>query len=568
MPHSVEGIGEEIVRRFDIGRQEASAHFTRVDLLAPFIDPTRYGVLQRTPNEGQALLTNVYDSQGIFALDTFTNYAFTSIANPGAKWMGLKERRFWLNQEDAVREWMEDTRDRMLADRRQNNFYTEGHQVLKDLVGFGNGNAIIEEGPMRQDRPQRGYRGTRWTSHKIGRYVVYEDGWHDVNQNIYEFTLDPSGAVDRFGKDNLSIDIQRAYDTKLYDKRFTFLHAVYPRSSEQRMRGRGNQRKPYASVYAEYAAKKVVRESGYDQNPCVNPRANRVPGEKHGRGRGEIALNDLLTLSTAKRLELEGLAFAFKPMWFVANESVFGPINWVPGGLVSVRAQGRPVRDLLHEYTGGQRFDITQIKEEELRKSIREAFFMDQIRELMMIENRSEMTATEYLKKLDLLHKIVGPFYTTTEDEWLKRDVARQFQLMMDGGALSPIPDILLNEGGQIDVVFENPLARSQRMEDVEAMDRVLGRVGPIAEMQIKFGGMERAEILDNFPMDRWAQQMSESEGLPATLVNSPKEVGVIRDSIAEKRQKQQAATEAQMIAESMGKAAPMVKALQDTKAA
>lgn len=559
---------DHVVRSFKLGRQERQAHDERVDLLAPFVDPTRYGITQQNVSEGQALLTNVYDSTGIFAHDLAGNYVWTSIANPGAKWMGLKERRFSLNQDDEVREWMEETRDRMLADRRQGNFYQEGHQVVKDTIGFGNGDALLEEGPIRIGRPKFGYRGTRWKSVKIGRYVVFEDGWGQVNGKIYEQFFDPISAVDRFGRDNVSEAIRAAYDTNSLDKRFVILHAILPRSTQERFIGRGNTRMPWASMYVEMEAKHLIQESGYSEFPGVNPRVNRVPGEKSGRGRGEIALNDLLTLSTAKRLELEGLAFAFKPMWFVANESVFGTINWVPGGQVPVRTNGRSVRDMVHEYTGGNRFDITQIKEEELRRSIREAYFVDHIRELMMIEGRKEMTAFEFGQKLNLLHKLVGPIYTTIEDEMLKKDVSRQFNLMFEGGAFSTPPDILLNEGGQIDVVFENPLARSQRMEDVEAMDRVLARISQIAEMQMKFSGKPRAEILDNFPFDNWARLMSESEGLPATQVLSQKQVAVIRDSFAEQQQQERQAELIQGAAESLGKVAPFVKATKSEKAA
>lgn len=560
-----------IVQAYDDGKRLRANCDSRVDLLAPYIDPTRYGVLSRAEAvEGLSLMANVYDSTGIFAADLAANYVMTHIANPASKWFNLVERRSELNDQDEVREWMEECRDRMLKDRGQSNFYSEAHQVVKDWLGFGTGNMILEERPVLPYERKYGYQGTRWTCYKIGRFVIFENGWHMVDQTYIDFLLTAQAAASRFGLENLSDKIQNTYSQNDRQSKFKFIHAVYPRSMNGTPeRKYGNKAMSFASCYVEYDSKNVVKESGYRENPYVSPRYHRVPGEVYGRGRGELALNDMLTLNTAKRLELEELALVIRPPYWVASDSVFGTINLQPGSQNTIRSTGRSLKDLIMMHESSARFDVAQIKEEELRKSIMETFYVQQIRELMMLENRpGEMTLGEYARRLNLLHKIAGAVYPMLEVEWLKPDVERQFSLMYEAGEFPPPPDALLEQGGEIDVNFENPLARAQRMEEVDAMDRMLSRLGPIAELQVKFGGKSHAEILDNFPFDKWAQKIAEIEGVPATLVNSERQVAVIRGSRAEAEQEQQAGMEAMAVTEGLKNVTPMLKALQEQRRA
>lgn len=557
--------GRRVLARYEAGKRRRANHEARWDMIAPYVDPSRYGISQQRQNEGNSRgLSNVYDSQGIFAADLASNYIMSAVCSQAAKWFGLRERRDDLNDDDEVREWLEETRDRMLDDRAAGNFYLEGHEICKDYITFGNGNGLIEENPDLAYRPMVGYRGTRWTASKIGRWVHGQNPWGDIDENYTEFMLDARGMVEQFGLNAVPDKVKKAH-TDGKDEWFTVVHGVYPRPGKEQGYQR-RQKMPFASCYLEYDSKEVMKEGGYLTNPYVNPRASRVPGEIYGRGRGEIALNDCLTLSAIKRLELEGLALAIRPPWFVRHDAVFGTIALVPAQNIPIRTQaGGSIGDSVQEYQSRPRFDVANIKEEELRKSIRECFYVDQIRELMMIEGRPEMTAYEYSKKLELLHKIAGPFYSGLEHDWLKRDVERQFQLMMDGGAFSPPPDILLEEGGEIDVSFENPLARAQKMDEVNAMDRTLQRAAAIAELQAKYPGVP---ILDNFPFDEWAQMMAQVEGVPAKLVNSPKQVAVLRKSRAEAEQEQQGKEDLMGMAQAGGQMAPLLKVIQGEKAA
>jgi len=453
-----------------------------------------------------------------------------------------------------------------LKDFSASNFYAEAYESDIDYLGFGGPSSmLVEERPILPHIEQNGYRGTRFTVDKVGRFVVHENGWLEIDEEYREFKLDAMAAVSRFGKDNIPDSVEAAYHKQDYTTQFKFIHGVYPRPQNEKTYG--NKKMPWASCYAEYATKEIVQESGYEEYPFLNPRWTRVPGEAYGRGLGEIALNDLITLNTAKKMSFEDWSLKIKPPILQAHDAVIGSLRLKPWGVTTVRLGGRAIGDLIQPFQTGSHPEISQIKEEELRRSIRQAFYVDQLRELLMIEGRKEMTAFEYLQKINLLNKILGPVYGRWESEFGNPLIARHFNLLYRRGVFSPPPDILVEQGGRIKVQFESPLARAQRMEEIQAMNQAMSEIAPIAEMQWKeaqiTGRPVTQPILDGYDFDKYREHINKIHGVPATVTRSAKEVAVIRNSRAEAEQQAKAGQEAMMVAEGAGKVAPLLKVLQ-----
>lgn len=563
--------GERIVRRYNQGLSIRSPVDERRRVLAPYIDPSRFNVNSAItqPIEGQPWMTEVYDSQAIYANDVGAMYINGHATNPATKWFGLKERRSELNQEDEVREWLEESRNRMLGAIALSNGYAEFHEVYKDWWGFGDSCCKLEERPFLDERPIPGFRGPRFTVTRVGQYVVELDGWYEPNGVMQEFMITAEAAVERFKLDRVSEKIREAYHNDRHEEKFRIIHAVLPRRADE-YGAKANQKMPFASLYVEYDAKNVLQEGGYKKFPAFIPRQLTVYGETYGRGRGDIAMNDILSLSTLKRMSFEDLGLKTRPPTFYDGEHVFGELALRPGVFHSVRRNGqRPIADLFYQYQTGSHPEVTALKEEELRKSIREVFFIDHIRELMMINATSkDITAFQYARTEMLVQKMIAPIYSRLNYQFHIPLIERLFDMMMEQGALSPPPDILLEQGGQIDVEFDSPLSRAQKADEIGAMERYMEMVMPLAEAQAKFSGKQYAEILDNIPFDQWAAGLAQDLGVPASRMRSPKEVAVIRGSRAEEEQAQQINAEMAGGAEALGKAAPFLKAIQGGQAA
>jgi hypothetical protein len=310
----------------------------------------------------------------------------------------------------------------------------------------------------------------------------------------------------------------------------------------------------------ELESKHVVFESGYRTFPAAVPRYQKTPGEVHGRGRGDIVFPDTWTLNTAKRMGLEDWALKIRPPLFTKHDSVIGTLKLVPGGPTSINTHGGRIQDAVMPYDTGSNPQVSQIKEEELRRSIREVFFVDAIRQLMQFEDKSNTRTTreEFVRKLEVLYRLLGPVYGRLEWEGLHRIVDISFDIQLSAGAFPPPPPEVMDSDGQIDITFQNPIARAQRSGDAEALTLAVGDLAPLAEMF--------PQIFDRLDPDRMADGIFDIRGVPAKWLRDDQEIGALRAERAQLAQRENALMEMEQMAGAAGKAAPLLKALPGGK--
>jgi hypothetical protein len=250
---------------------------------------------------------------------------------------------------------------------------------------------------------------------------------------------------------------------------------------------------------------------------------------------------------------LEDWALKIKPPVMVRNDSVVGTLRLTPGGPTSINTRGEPIQNAIMPWQTGSHPEVSHIKEEELRRTIREIFYVDAIRQLMEV-NKSEMTAFEFAKKLELLFRLMGPVYGRMEWEYLWRIVDVMFDLCLHGGVYSPPPQELMEEGGDVDLDFQNPIAKAQRSGDSEALVMAVGDLAPLTQVY--------PQIWDRLDPDRVADGVFNLRGVPAGWTRSDKEVEELRTARQQQQQQEEALATAGQIAESAGKAAPFIKAV------
>lgn len=557
--------GTRIKARYDDGKRMRSRFDSRVDLLAPYIEPTRSNVLT-DQSPGAALMARTYDSEGIYAADLAVKEIGGYLHGPGSVWFSLQEEREELNREDDVREWLEESRDRMLKDLAASNFYADSFEADMDWIGFGTNSMKIEENPMLPYLEEFGYRGTRFHVDKIGRFVIYENARGEVDELYSEHSWNAQRAVDLFGEKNVPEKVLEALRQNNRTQQFKFVHGIYPRPQGEKGKTQA-ERMPFASTYIHYDSAEVVREGGYEEYPAVNTRWLRCFGEPYGRGLGEIALNNLITLNTHIKFDTEGLALAIKRPLLQRHDAVIGAKRLKPWGVTTVRVPfNSRLEEALRPLDMGSDFRRTQVKADELRQSIRRIFWVDMLQQLMALEGQQEMRVYVFQQKQNIANKLLAPVYGRWESEFGNPMIGRYFNLLLRRGVFSPPPDILLEQGGRLNVRFESPLARAQRNEAIQAMQAAMADILPIAEAQFKLSG--RTDILDNYDFDKFAMEINRNHSVPATIVRSAKEVAILRKSRAEAEAEAQMGQEAMMVAEGMGKAAPALKLLQDRKAA
>ncbi len=542
--------GPKIVARYLLQKGRRHNFDARWEAMAPFIAPSRIGIItKRYPGDKQT--RGVYDSTTMMAAETMAMFMAGHIINPSQQWFGYRMRDPEIGMSEQVREWLEECRDRTLKRLSASLFYAEGPEALIDYAGFGTGFLMTEEAPQPVNRTIKGFRGFYFHAEKTGRFVIEEGADGLVDTAFREFELSVRVAHDLW-PDSLPENIANNFKAGKLDEPYKFIHAIYPRPRAEQTSGAKGM--PWASVWIALESKHVCAESGYTTFPCAVPRYHKTPGEVYGRGRGDLAFPDTWTLNTAKRMGLEDWALKIRPPILVRSDSIMGTLKLTPAGPTTLNTHGMPIRDAIMPFETGSHPEVSHINEEELRKSINRIFYVDSIWKLLETE-KSEMTAFEFAKKLELLFRLLGPVYGRLEWEYLHRVVDITFALQMEAQAFSPPPPEVYQSDGQIDIEFQNPIAKAQRAGDAEALTLAVNDLAPLSQMF--------PQIFDRLNPDRTADGVFDIRGLPAKWQRTDQEVASIRAERLKQDQQENALAQLEQAAGAAGKAAPALKMLQ-----
>lgn len=544
--------GPALLKRYQGLKDQAATHFARCEKMAPFLAPSRVGMLgPRTPGDAQN--REVYDSTMMMAAELMAQFIAGQVINPSQQWGGMTLDHPNATARDTIQEWLEECRDRMFQAYDASTFYAEAPEALIDWGGFGTGFLVQEEAPASPSRPRPGFRGLRFEAKKTGRFVI-ADGPEGLVDTAFDESILTAGMIQRrWPNATLPEKIQQCLANGKTDEPFTIVHAVTPRDTPGPGYGAATSM-PWASCWIEKDSKQVLHESGYRHFNAAVPRYHRTPGEVFGRGRGDHAFPDAWSLNTAKRYALEDWALKIRPPIMASHMAVTGTLRITPAGFTSVNSHGKPIRDVLMPWETGSHPEVSQIKEEELRKSIRQIFFVDHILALMEV-SKSEMTAFEYRKKLGLLFALIGPVYGRLVREFLRETWEITWDLMFWGGAFSPPPPEVFETDGNIDVQFQNPISLSQRAGEVEAIGMAIADLTPVGAMY--------PQVWDGFDPDKTRELVFAVRGVPARVARNEQEIQAIRAQRAKTEQAEAMLEGAGKMAEAAGKAAPMVTAMQ-----
>jgi hypothetical protein len=192
-----------------------------------------------------------------------------------------------------------------------------------------------------------------------------------------------------------------------------------------------------------------------------------------------------------------------------------------PAGITVVRNEGS-VRPL----PIGSNWQITDMKENQLRTAIRQAYYSDQLQ----LQQGPQMTATEVQVRYELMQRLLGPTLGRFQSEFLNPLIERVFGIMLRAEALIPAPEVI--QGQTVDVEYVGPLARSQRMEESIAIDRLYALA-----MQV---GQIDPSIMDNINHDLAIRTRANLLGVPKTVLRGAEEVAEMREMRAQQQQQAQ----------------------------
>lgn len=492
----------------------------------------------------------IYDSTAISACSTLAASIHGSLTSPAIRWFELKYRLDALNDDKEAAEWLENAAARSFEALQDSNFNLEANETYLDLVSFGE-SGIIEEAEEKNGKFVR----LMFQSVPVDEFYFDQDYMGRVLRAFRVYKWDALQILSKFGEEHTPGKIKEmAADEKLCDQKMDVIFCIYPRKGAED----ADTSKILAPKERPFGFKYVIRkdcaelgeEGGYYEMPAFMPRWRKTSGSKHGHGPALIALPDILTVNQLVELILKATEKVIDPANKVTERGLLSDLDLSPGGLTVVRTM-----DSLEPHESKARFDVSQLQREELQRAIRSIFYVDQLE----LKESPAMTATEVQTRYELMQRLLGPTLGRLQSDYLDPLVQRTFNILYRAGEFGDPPEIVLENGGHLDIVYTGPLVRAQRADIAQGVTRWIASLAELSQVPHE----KAAEVLDNVDFDQIAKELANLEGVPAKLMASEAVIKKIRKAREEERQRMAEAMAAQEEGaglEAMGKGQAAVK--------
>ena len=488
-------------------------------------------------NKGTKRHNNIYDSTGTRALRILAAGLMAGMTSPARPWFRLATPDKNLNEYSNIKLWLQDVTQIMRDIFNQSNFYRALHFMYEELGAFGTGSNIMLP---NYDNVIHCHPLT------VGEYAIATDANGQVNTLYREFEMTVAAMVREFGLKQVSPAVKNLYDQgKGLDNWIRVIHVIEPRD-DRNIEKKDAKNMAWASCYFEDGTteNKFLRESGFRRFPSLSPRWHTAGGDIYGSSPGQDALGDIKQLQHQQFRKAQGIDYQVKPPLQAPANMKGQPASMLPGGLSYV------------DMVGGQggmkptfesRIDLSHLLADiqDVRKRVNEAFYADLFTMISQID-KSGVTAREIAEKHEEKLLMLGPVLERLHNELLKPAIDITFDRMIETGIVPPPPKEL--HGRELTVQFVSVLAQAQRAVGVQAVDRLIGTVGSIAQLK------QSPDVWDKIDTDQIIDEYADMLGVDPNLIVADDKVAIIREERARQQAAAQQAALAQQAADTASK--------------
>lgn len=482
----------------------------------------------RQGTDGERKTQEIYDNTGADAAQKLAAGLYSRTVNPASKWfyLTLETPDEELEQNQSVSEWFDLARDRaqsVINKRGTGALY----QAYCDLTSLCNAVIFINEDPIV---------GISFRVFPIDTVDIAED-YRGVVDTVYRKFKMTLRQIEQEFPGKLSRDkLQQMEEDP--DAKTEVLHVVGPRKDYDPDKI-DNMNMPIESIYILCDEAIVLQESGYPEMPYAVARLEVLAGELYGRGPATIALPEVKSLNEMAKLQLDSSNMRLRPPLDVPVNAYINPIELIPGYKnLNQDEGGRRVTAL--NVAGELSYTAKDI--ELMQNKVKTIFYNDQL----YLRTNAEMTATEVQKRSEIQMQLMGPWQGRLELELFEPLINRILGILIRSGEIPAPPQELLDiseedlftenkdtektskekkEANQrkkystkaLKIVYDSPLARAQRLVDVQVIDQV--KMSVAQAMQINPQGAQ--DLLMRFNFGKMEVDRAKALGLPTKYIVS-----------------------------------------------
>lgn len=508
--------------------------------------PRRYRWLV-TPNlqsRGSPINQHILDSTGTLAARNCASGIMHGTTDPTRRWFRLKINRIDSTQTSPTSLWLAECERLLALIFQESNFYNSVAISFFDLVVFGTSTMLIYEDFENV---------IQCFNPCLGEFYLANDANNNPAVFAREFTYTVAQAVEEFGFDNCSNDVQQAYETggAALTREIIIAHLIEPNDDPETW-GFPAQFK-FREMYWQWGGSAspqggssyqqgFLRKKGYYEAPHIPVRWDLVSNDPYGRGPGMDALPDIKQLQLEVRRKAQAIDKLVNPPMIADIQLKNQPASLLPGGVTYIAgAMSQPKPGFAPVYTVNP--PVKEIMEDlnEVRQRIKDIFFNPLFQTISQFETRSNVSATEIdARKAESL-VMLGPVLNRIYTELHAKAVDRTFAVTARAGIFPPAPQEI--QGQHIKIEFVSMLAQAQSAAATAGIERLFAIMGNLA-------GIDPA-VVDNVDIDFGLDKMSELLNNDPRLIRSAKELQAIRQNRAQQQAQAQRAAQAEQLAKS-----------------
>jgi hypothetical protein len=397
------------------------------------------------------------------------------------------------------------------------NFASQAHEVYLSLGAFGTGAMYIDDLIGR---------GLRYRSIHLSEIYIQENHQGFVDTVFRKFNMTARQAIQKFGADKVGDKI-KDHAEKHPEQQFEFLHAVMPNADMQYGR-KDYKGMPWSSCYVALEGRKILDEGGYKTMPYVVGRYVTGPKEIYGRSPAMTVLADVKMLNEMSKTVIRAAHKIVDPPLLLQEDGALAAFDLRPGALNygGVSDQGN---QLVHALQTGARVDIGLEMMDQRRRVINDAFLVTLFQ--ILVET-PEMTATEAMLRAQEKGALLAPTMGRQQSEFLGPMIEREIDILSRAGVLPPMPDVLKEAGGMVEIQYQSPLTKAQRAEEGVAILRTLESITPLAQID--------ASVMQIFDPEAIVRELASINGVPARVLRTPEMIAGMKQQADQAAQAQQ----------------------------
>jgi hypothetical protein len=420
---------------------------------------------------------DLWDFTAIEGREKLSASIYGSACGNSYRWFFFGARNPKCQSDQECSSWLSERSEETWNDVQDSDFNTEMPATLHELCGNGNGfmamERVVSDPTTYVERGKttvkETWEGVDFTAIPARDAYFEPDRKGKVKTFWWRHMWMPSQIIDFCEEKDIPIpedilDKQiKASDTKI-EIVFCFFprpeilkkkKMTYPAAPDQR---------PYGCVWwREDNNEKLGEEDGYYEPAIFKGVWAKTAGSKWGHGPGNVALPTVKYVNGWKEILRGSGEKVLDPSLMATERNILSDVNLRKGGVTLVRDM-----DGLKPLESGAKFDVGEAMLKEDQKQIKDIFHVDELQ----MKDSPAMTATEAQIRYEWMMRLLGKTLSYIQEYLLGPIVLNILAMRIRVGACPPMPKLLKESGGLLNIEYQGPLARSQRTDEVAAIER------------------------------------------------------------------------------------------------